>query len=104
MIRRNDNELLMQCRKKAFKIAKKNKWIPYLYMINNIIENRCHGKPFEVNIQGYKGKPLYGIDFNIVACLSSVNEKQFTKWLEEWVEDLKNKKITYYQSITDFSL
>ena len=102
MIRRNDNEFLMQCRKKAFKIAKKNKWIPYLYMINNIIENRCNGKPFEGNIREYKGKPLYGIDFNVVY-LSS-NEERLTKWLEEWVEELKYSKITYYQSITDFSL
>ena len=103
MIRRNDNEILMQCRKIAFKIAKKNKWIPYLYMINNIIENRCDGKPFEGIIQGYKGKPLYGIDYNIVF-LSLVNEEQLTKWLKEWVEALKNSKITYYQSITDFNL
>lgn len=97
MIRRNDNEYLMQCRKKAFKIAKKNKWIPYLYMINNIIENRCYGNPFKTKPIGYKGKPLYGIDYNIVRY---TNEEMLTKWFRDWVEKLKNRKITYYESLT----
>jgi hypothetical protein len=100
MIRRNNNEYLMQCRKKAFQIAKKNKWIPYLYMINNIIEKRCNGKPFETTPTGYDGNLLlYGIDYNIVS-LSCTNEEILTKWIKDWVESLKLEGITYYETLT----
>ena len=101
MIRRNNNKELIQYRKKLLQIAKQNKWMPYIYMINNIIIKRCNNQPFNGNLPGYNGKDsLYGIDYNIVLYSQAHNEKQFMTWLEGWVNMLERKKITYYDSIT----
>ena len=100
MIRRNNNKELIQYRKKLFQIAKQHKWMPYIYMINNIIIKRCNNRPFN-NPPGYNGKDsLYGIDYNIVLYSQADNEKQFMTWLEDWVNMIERKKITYYDSVT----
>ncbi len=101
MIRRNNDTQLKEYRKNIFRIVKKNKWLPFLYMINNIIEKRCNGKPFYSPPLGYNGKePLYGIDYNIALYSKGNNYDQFIIWLEDWVNMLKRKKITHYDSIT----
>jgi hypothetical protein len=105
MIKKTNNQTIFQCRKQLFKIAKQNKWIPYLYIIDNVINKRCEG-PSGQRPSGYitteigSTEPLYGIDYRTYLCVTrDETGKMLTKWLSEWIKYIKHDKITFYDSL-----
>ena len=95
MIRRTDNIHLMENRKKVFQIAKKNKWVPYLHIINDIIENRLGGKPIH-----FDGQPFYGIDSTVMFYgKHNDNEEMITQWLANWISYLNKYNVSYKKTI-----
>lgn len=87
----------MQCRKKVFQIAKKNKWIPYLYKINDFIENSLGGEPTH-----FDGQPFYGIDPCVMFYgKHDDNEEMITQWLTNWISVLNEYNASYKKQYYD---
>lgn len=89
------SEKTLEARKQWLQVAKKNKCVHLLYMVDNIVKTRTYNHPFGKTKES--DEPMIGLDYRMR--LPNTDE-DICKFIKDWEDYLRNKKVSFKDSYT----